>query len=279
MGDYSLSLSKRLTCDRRKEGYCLICGEYKSLTEDHVPPQCAVTISRTEQKLVTEAFANGQPAVKGALSKNGNKFKTICKDCNSALAVGDTEIGAVCKELNNKIKHYFKSASSINTLVSTKINAKNYIRAMVGHILAATSEDECKQEQQDSPYFTPMKNFVLGKTDSIDDSHDIYYWFYPRNHNLCAKILGFHSYGDFSVISLLSFFPIAFLITEKGKKIHPPQAAKLDANNETLILNLSLANHNYIDFPFGTLMDGQFSMLPEQTCTISYPVKEGHKNK
>lgn len=50
-----------------------------------------------------------------------------------------------------------------------------YIRAMVGHILAATSEDECKLEQRDSPYFTPMKNLVLGQTYSIDDTHDIYY--------------------------------------------------------------------------------------------------------
>lgn len=274
MGDYVKSLSKRMTCERRKEGYCLICGEYKSLTEDHVPPQCAVTITRTEQKLVTEAFANDQPTVKGAPSKNGNKFKTICKGCNSALATGDQEIGRVCKELNNKIRYYFNSASSINTLVSVKINASKYIRAMVGHILAATSEDECKLEQRDSPYFTPMKNLVLGQTDSIDDTHDIYYWFYPRGHHLCAKMLGYHNYGDVSVISLLSFFPIAFLITEKGKKVHPPQATKLDSKNESLILNLSLRNHNHIDFPFCTLMDGQFYVLPEQTCTISYPVRK-----
>ncbi|MFC5706858.1 metal-binding protein [Aeromonas eucrenophila] len=273
MGEYAKELSKRITCERKKEGYCLICDNHKPLTEDHVPPKSAVTITRTEQKLITEAFKSAPTNLKGVRSRNGNKFKTICKQCNSSLADGDTEIGIAYKELTKKINNYFASANRVNSFVSVKINPIKYIRAMAGHILAATSEDECQQKQSDSPYFTPIKNFVLGKSDSIDDSHDIYYWFYPKGRHLSAKILAFHNKGNSSAISLLSFFPVAFLITEKGKGIYPVQATKLDSKSESLLLDLSLRNVNYVDFPFTKLEDWQFYLMPDYTCTTSYPIK------
>ncbi|WP_324006261.1 hypothetical protein [Aeromonas hydrophila] len=273
MGEYAKGLSKRLTCERFKEGYCLICDEHKSLTEDHVPPKSAITITRTEQKLISESFNSTPTKIKGVISKNGNKFKTLCARCNNSLADGDSEIGIVYKKLTDAIRTYFKNANGVSSIVSVEVDAKKYIKAMLGHILAATSEDECQQEQQSSPYFDPIKNFVLGRSESIDDSHDIYYWFYPKRMHLSAKLLAFHNKGNTCALSLLSFFPIAFLVTEKGKGIFPAHAMKFDSTCESLILDLSFRNINYSDFPFTTLEDDQFYLMQDYTCTISYPIK------
>lgn len=274
MGNFSEGLSKRLTCKREREGFCLICDTYKTLSEDHVPPKSAITVTRTEQKLIGEAFKNNPIKIKGAISKNGNKFKTICRECNYALSKGDAEIGVVYNELTKKIYNFIRHPYRVNNVISVNIDATEYIRAMCGHILSATSEDECKKKQPETPYFTPIKDFVLGKSKSIDDTHDIYYWFYPSGRHLSAKILGFHNRGNSCAISLLSFYPIAFLITEKGKGIYPVQASKLDSECKYLSIDMSQKNINYSDFPFVNLEDGQFYLMADYACTISYPIKE-----
>lgn len=273
MGKYAGRLSERLLCLRKKDGFCLICNLHKPLSEDHVPPQCAVHITRTEQKQISEMFENDSVKIKGAISKNGNKFKTICRECNSSLSVGDTEIGKVCKDLTKKIKHHFTQANGTSNIISASIDSKKYIQSMAGHILAATSEVECQKKQQSSPYFDPIRRFVLGESESIDETHDIYYWFYPYNRHISAKILSFHNKGNNCIVSLLSFFPIAFLITEKGKGIYPAHAMRLNSSCDRLLLDLSYRNINYAEFPFVTLEGQQFYMMKDYTCTVSYPIK------
>ncbi|MGN2411815.1 hypothetical protein [Pseudomonas syringae] len=45
-------------------------------------------------------------------------------------------------------------------------------------------------------------------------------------------------------MSILSFFPLAFLLTEKGKGIFPAGAEKLELSDESLLVGLSALNVN-----------------------------------
>lgn len=83
MGNYSKNISERIKNVRIKEGYCLICGSYGELTMDHVPPKGAITISKIEQKHIFELLEGDNKKIKGVVSQNGSRFKTICAICNN----------------------------------------------------------------------------------------------------------------------------------------------------------------------------------------------------
>ena len=267
-------ISDRQKHTRIVNGFCVICGEHGKLSIDHVPPQGSITVTKVEQYHVCEMIGlESKSTIKGVASPNGSKFKTICHACNHELGKSDTEVCRVNKELTDKIKHHFQSASNIYNHVSVKIDPIKYSRAMIGHILSATSVTECMQKNKSTPYFTPLQDFVLGKTDSIDSTHDIYYWFYPRNRHISAKYVCFVNEGHTSGLSLLAFYPLAFLITPKDAGIYPAHAQKLNTDSSRLILNLSMHNSEYIDFPFIELKGNSMFALVSHQAIVSYPIK------
>lgn len=274
MGNYSKGISERIRHVRIKEGYCLICGSYGELTMDHVPPKGAITVSKIEQKHIFEILGADNIKLKGIKSHNGSRFKTICAKCNNEIiGKDDQEVSSVIKELNTKIKKHFSGFHSINNSVSVRFDPIRFCRAMIGHILSATTVNDCITEPVNSPYFSPLQDFVLGNDNALNDTHDIYYWFYPNRMHFSGKIIGFYNDGNFCLISILSFFPIAFLLTEKNKGIYPAQATKLAFNDSHIIMDLSLQNIKYANFPFISLEGNKMYMGNDATCIVSYPIK------
>ena len=189
MGDYAKSLSEREKHTRITKGHCLICGAYGRLSQDHVPPQGSITVTKVEQVHLTEMLDLRSPKVKGVRSPNGSKFKTICRTCNmTALGQNDGEVADACKALTQKIRHFFTYANSPVSSVHVPVNALKYTRAMVGHILSATTVMECVEPSQPTPYFDPLKKFVLGDDHAMNDTHDVYYWFFPHRHHQSIKL-------------------------------------------------------------------------------------------
>jgi hypothetical protein len=267
-------ISERIKHVRIDKGFCLICGVHGKLTKDHVPPKGSITIEPVEQRHIAETM-NGKPtSLKGIKANHGSTFKTICQSCNSdALGGNDSEVTRVYSDLTQEIrKNHFQYNGNYN-VVKVNVNAEKYTRAMIGHILSATSSQECKREQVDSSYFTPLKNYVLGDINAINESHDIYYWFYPFRRHLSAKMVAFHNEGNNCTLSLLSFFPLAFLLTEKGKGIYPAHSRKLELTDTELTVDLSPHNAKYIEFPFCELRGNQFRLNRDYQCITSYPIK------
>ena len=91
--------------------------------------------------------------------------------------------------------------------------------------------------------------------------------------HLSGKIIGFYNDGNFCLISILSFFPIAFLLTEKNKGIYPAQATKLTFNDSHIIMDLSLQNIKYANFPFIVYKGYSICMGVDEMCIVSYPIK------
>ena len=272
---YMGKISERVNHTKIVTGYCLICGEFGRLSIDHVPPQGAVTITKVEQRHVSEMSGARASAIKGVRSPNGSKFKTICHRCNSEiLGANDTEVAKVCKALTIRIKNYYSDVNNPFNFISVDINVLKYARAMIGHILSATSVVECRTPPVDTEYFTPLKQFVLGDDHALDNTHDIYYWFYPSYRHLSAKYVHFFNQGHSTDLSLLSFFPIAFLVTPKGQGIYPAHAHKLSLKDKKMSLSLSPHNVQYSDFPFVELKGNQMYFLSDYQTIISYPIRE-----
>ncbi|WP_426215318.1 metal-binding protein [Pseudomonas sp. DWRC2-2] len=274
MGDFAKSLSERSKHTKITTGHCLICGTYGTLSQDHVPPQGSITVTAVEQVHLTEAFDLQLPKVKGVRSPNGSKFRTICRNCNmTALGQNDGEIAEACKSFTRKINHFFKYANSPVSSVHTPVNALKYARAMVGHVLSATSVQECVKPGQSTPYFDPLKKFVLGDDHAMSDTHDIFYWFFPHKYHQSIKLFSVKNGQNICCMSLLSFFPLAFLVTEKEKGIYPVGAVKLELTDKSLFLDLSGRNVQFSSFPAVELQGDQMVALTAQMSIVSYPIR------
>ncbi|EGR2303285.1 metal-binding protein [Vibrio parahaemolyticus] len=274
MGKYSQKISERINHSRIIQGYCLICGKHGRLSIDHVPPKGAVTITKVEQIHISEVSGYQSAKIKAVPSTNGSKFRTICQKCNSErLGANDKEVARVHRELTEKIRNYFSDPFNPYNVISIEIDPIKYARAMIGHILSATSVEECKNEPEGSPYFDPLKRFVLGDDFALDESHDIHYWFYPSDRHISAKMIGFFNEGHACPLSILSFYPIAFLVTPKNKGIYPYQAKQFDLASSCLYLDLSSYNIKYADFPFAELKGNSMYAFTDFQTIISYPVR------
>jgi len=272
VGGFSKNISERFKHVKIINGYCVICGEFGKLSQDHVPPKGSITISKTEQRHITEMMGAKSAKVKGLKSQNGSKFKTICAKCNNEhLGENDYEISLVNKLLTTKIKDHI--STPINNYIQVQVSAINYARAMIGHILSATSVEECKKPIIESPYFDPLREFVLGNDLALDNSHDIYYWFYPFSMHISSKMVGFRNNGHLACLSLLSFYPIAFMVTKKSNGIFPVHARKLQLTDSNLVLNLTSHGFEFAEFPFIELKGDQIMALSDYQSIVSYPIK------
>lgn len=274
MGEFSKKISKRIGHVQLKEGFCLICGIGGKLSQDHIPPQCCVTIKSIEQRLASEMMGPNSIDFKGVRARNGSSFRTICQSCNNKLGVYDKHVGEVYKKLTLQITNYFGCPNNLYNFASVPVNAISYARSMIGHMLAATSDEECRHPPCETSYFEPLKKFVLGDDSALDGTHDIYYWFYPRSMHISAKFVTMRNNGHQAPVSVLSFFPVAFMVTLKNQGIYPAQAIELKLQDKSLIINLSTENADFVDFPFVPLAGDQMYALNDSQAIISYPVKK-----
>lgn len=273
MAGANMKISERIKHTKIREGYCVVCGEHGPLTFDHVPPKGAISIRRVEQYHILEAIDEKPIKLKGVPSDNGGRFRTVCGKCNGERigSDNDAEVSRVCRALTSSVKDYFYNFNSPYNLIVTKVDSLKFSRAMIGHILSATSVKECESEPSDSSYFKPLREFVLGDDKALDETHDIYYWFYPFTRHISAKCIGFYNQGHSSILSVLSFFPISFMVTGKGEGIYPSHAHKLNVNSTSLYLDLSSQGFRFSNFPFDGLEGYQFSMFNDSGVIVTYP--------
>src|SRR5690554_4141941 len=156
MGEFSKSISKRFEHTRISAGFCLVCGKHGKLSWDHVPPKGAIAITKVEQRHITEMMGTNAKKIRGVSSSNGSKFRTICHHCNNYhIGSNDQEVARVFNSLSKKAKDHFKNANNPYNFISESVDSVRFARAMIGHILAATTTQECLQKPVETPYFKP----------------------------------------------------------------------------------------------------------------------------
>ncbi|MFY1021722.1 metal-binding protein [Ectopseudomonas khazarica] len=273
MGKYTKGLTERRHHTQLNEGYCLICGSFGPLSWDHVPPKGSITITKVEQAHLTELIGINPDPVVGIKSPNGSKFRTICKHCNSThLGANDDEVARVYKTMSDKIRHYFMTAGSPVYSVHMQIDGMRFCRAMVGHVLSATTVKECLEKPIPLPYYEPLQRFVMGDDAATDETHDFYVWFYPYRRHMSIKLFTCRNRGHVANLSLLSFFPLSFLITEKGQGIYPSGATPLRPSDSVLLVKLDSGHLPYAAFPNTGLQGDQMILLDSSRSIVSYPI-------
>lgn len=264
------TISERIRHVRIEEGYCLICGQFGKLSKDHVPPKSAITLTPMLQKTISEWW--GTTSVKPIDAVSGTVFKTICKHCNNEiLGSRDQYISDATRNFTDQLKLYLTNANSLTNYIKVPFNAVEFTRAMLGHLIAASSVDECKKPLVDTPFFTPLRKYVLGETETFEDTHDLYYWFYPKRAQITARHVLFHNNGHNCYCCALHFFPISFLVTQKGEGTFPAQAKRLLLNDRNLHFNVSMGNLDYVSFPFVPLKGNTMVLFNSGYTCVSYP--------
>lgn len=263
-------ISERIRHVRIEEGYCLICGQFGKLSKDHFPPQSAITLTPMLQKTITEWWGNDNVRPIDAIS--GTVFKTICKQCNNkVLGSRDHYISEVTKNFTDQLKLYVTHANALSNYIKVPFNSVEFTRAMIGHLIAASSVEECKEPLVDTPFFTPLRKYVLRETENFEDTHDLYYWFYPKRAQITARHILFHNNGHNCYCSTIHFFPISFLVTFKGEGTFPAQATKLELKDRNLHFNVSMGNSDYVSFPFAPLKGNTLVLFNSGHTCVSYP--------
>jgi hypothetical protein len=233
-----------------KSGFCRICNQYRTLTEDHIPPEKCFNESPV---YVTKPYE--------MIIDKGLKIKSICAECNNKILGGnyDNELKVFVKEIDK----YYRLRYAENVLFKNaviKIDKIKVMRSILGHILSCYSTQDDLKEQVISSvdcYSNRMRAFVNGIENDFYKEIRLVFWLHPyRTIKVVPNVVMTELYNSETSLggALFSFYPIGIFVINK--------------NNYNLIKNLQLneicidnseeqiVNMNSIqdeDFPFSLL--------------------------
>jgi hypothetical protein len=224
---------------------------------------------------MSEVYASkSDKKIKGVIGKGGSTFLTLCGKCNGEHVggVNDEEVSRVYKLLHQKVIEHIKKPFAYSNSISIELDARKFLRAMVGHVLSATTSKLCENPLNDKAPDQKLRDFVLGSDSALIDNYDIYYWYYPYRRHISARYVAFRNKGHSTVVDCLHFFPMAFLITKKGEGTFPAQANQLELIDTKITLEITARNLEYAQFPFVSLIGDQLMASSDQLCITSMPL-------
>ena len=248
MGKYSEDLNKR-------NGYCVICGQYGKLTKDHVPPKAC----NNDSEIVLRTFNNDKHCHDKNF-KRGVHFKTICEKCNNELlgAQYDPELVRLSREITNIALSVSSNYIILPPEILVFIKPQRVARAIIGHFLAAHSLKEAKDGVHWSPFNNALREYFLSTTAHLPEGVDIYFWLYPNRRQVIMKHWVKATLGNVNNTSLyggiLKFLPLGFLILWEKPAILLNNLTTLVQHksmdmDETCQVRINLANFPPSNFP------------------------------
>lgn len=198
---------------KKGDNVCNICGQKKNLTDDHVPPRCCgndkVVVAR---RIYADELTARQVA---ARSRNGLKFRTVCRACNGdLLGSWDSALG----ELSNQVKTIVSSTVELPVQVSLRVRAGAIVRSVLGHVVAS------KIQADHVPIDQKIRDYLTGKS-SLDGTVKVYCWLYPFGPTVVSRDFTFvevEGAGGKSpgIVSVVKFFPLAFCILDGSGELN-----------------------------------------------------------
>ncbi|SDF63985.1 hypothetical protein SAMN05216571_10110 [Onishia taeanensis] len=168
------------------EGYCRICGSYGELKKDHVPPKSLLTPGDSLYCSLFEGTM--QEKIKKKKGLSGIYFKTICQKCNSETL---GEIDHIYKDLKKTINDLYKFLNRGGNLIEKQkipCDSSSFLRATIGHLLAVSNQESCMNPLEETDYFTPLREFVLGEREDLDN-HEIRIWPYKKRKSVIIQTI------------------------------------------------------------------------------------------
>lgn len=190
---------------RERSDYCNICGQFATLTYDHIPPKCCFN----DIKATPIETMSGEPEKYNPFcSQNGIKFRSICSQCNNGLlAKYDKALEAFVV----KLKEILTSEPTC-THKAISIRATAVAKSICGHLLAMKGkyDDQCLVDQEFRP-------FVLDPETPPPQGYSLLLRYYPfstvffMRDSVILNIAKKQEIPD-GTISVLSSFPLAFIL-------------------------------------------------------------------
>lgn len=276
MGDFTSNLRNRVSIKGPKEGYCVICGSYGKLSKDHVPPKKCNNLKDHELK----PFGATRPQKKGTTSQGGTHFRTLCSKCNSEKL--GLEYDPELVNLSNDITSTVLSVKEKNLILPEHIvsfvKPQRLARSVIGHLLAAASVNETKENLISYPMPDALRKYFLDSTLPLPPELHIYYWVYPSRKQVVIKGAGkmtMYSTKDLVLGHIIKFLPLAFwVIWEKPKSFKPslyqlvPQRdMRIDDLNQ---MRINLKEIPALDFPEAP-NDNELIMMDTKTTSVALP--------
>ena len=195
-----------------KEIRCPICGKTKEPTWDHIPPKCCNNYGDVSFFTYTPEYVAKSLGYipKNKSYQNGLKFKFVCRECNSKIgAYYDNEIKKIYEYILNVIK---------GDIVCTSGYIDKVALGIISHMLASSCYTNYKCDEDARNFINnPHKNMV-----EFANKYSLFISFYPYKDNIVVardfSKNGIHD-SDFpnEMMSILYFYPLAFILTNKQK--------------------------------------------------------------
>ncbi len=163
---------------RAKMDHCNICGSFRKLTWDHVPPKSTLL----EPDTISNTIFGGMPTESKHLKhyQSGIKYRTVCAECNNVvLGQNDNAYKEFILEVRKRLKDYSRlyldTGKGQNTIiVKTKIN--RVLRSICGHFLSMKEFYDCENVTDNQ-----LRKYVLDTGSKLTsfEAINLFCWFYP----------------------------------------------------------------------------------------------------
>lgn len=192
---------------KKGNNVCNICGQKKNLTDDHVPPQCCGNDKEiSARRIYAEELIARQV---GAKSRNGLKFRTICKNCNGdLLGAWDDALGDFAAQAESILT----STVALPESVAVNLRAGAVLRSVLGHVVAAKVKDD------QVPVDQKIRDYLTG-VNILPPEIKVYCWLYPFAPTIVSRDFTFvelveNAKPSPGVVSVVKFYPLAFCIVD-----------------------------------------------------------------
>ena len=223
---------------RKKEDLCNICGKYKRLTWDHVPPKCC----NNHYPIKTNPWTKGMPQESKYAKKyqNGIRFRSLCEECNNKILGANFDI--ILEEFSNQIIQKMNNSSSI---VKIPIKVNRLCRAICGHILATKNYYD-----NESLIDKELRKYVLDEKKLPPEGMSLLYWVYPYStiiimRDFCAcSIYNKYEFPK-GMLSIVNSFPCAYIISTKKEECGLFDLFNVCSSNIDEVVELSVDCRSY----------------------------------
>lgn len=220
-----------------RNGVCNICGKLGPLTEDHTPPKGCIRVAPIAIQHIVDRLGASPSDVKGRVSQNGIKYRTLCSKCNNSL-LGSAYDPALI-DFVNTVGSYIKSTLTLPKQMSLPTRPQKIMRAVLGHLAAQGVNRYDKGEDTE-----PLRDYLLDPNSQLPNWIRIYHWVYPYASQVVIRDCAYMDLRGRKqfVIWLLKFYPSAFLVTWRQPLEHSFSLPALSEHGK-------IAINDEVDFP------------------------------
>lgn len=190
-----------------RKGNCHLCGEFKELSFEHIPPKAAfndrpILIQKHEHLFDKKSYIYG----KSIRSNNGSGAFCFCENCNKNTG---TWYARDFSEFVAQAYNHFDKAERISNTNLIEFNFKplNVLKQIITMFLAIEHSGFLKNDKE-------LVNFILEKdNNSLPDKYQIYLYNTISNHKRLYGIQWNNFNGRMNTHSEITFNPFGYFLT------------------------------------------------------------------